>query len=42
MERSDVVLENYRPGTLDKLGIGFEPARARHPGIVYCSVSGFG
>jgi crotonobetainyl-CoA:carnitine CoA-transferase CaiB-like acyl-CoA transferase len=42
MERSDVVIENYRPGTLDKLGIGYEPARARHPGIVYCSVSGFG
>jgi CoA:oxalate CoA-transferase len=42
MERSDVVLENYRPGTLDKLGIGYERARARHPGVVYCSVSGFG
>jgi crotonobetainyl-CoA:carnitine CoA-transferase CaiB-like acyl-CoA transferase len=29
-------------GTLDKLGIGYEEARARHPGIIYCSVSGFG
>src|SRR5712691_8075125 len=42
MERSDVVLENYRVGTLEKLGIDYERARARHPGIVYCSVSGFG
>jgi crotonobetainyl-CoA:carnitine CoA-transferase CaiB-like acyl-CoA transferase len=42
MERSDVVLENYRVGTLDKLGIDYPTARARHPGIIYCSVSGFG
>jgi len=42
MERSDVVLENFRVGTLDKLGIDYERARARHPGIIYCSVSGFG
>jgi crotonobetainyl-CoA:carnitine CoA-transferase CaiB-like acyl-CoA transferase len=42
VERSDVVLENYRVGTLEKLGIDYARARARHPGIVYCSVSGFG
>jgi crotonobetainyl-CoA:carnitine CoA-transferase CaiB-like acyl-CoA transferase len=42
MERSDVVLENYRVGTLEKLGIDYPTARARHPGIIYCSVSGFG
>ncbi len=42
MERSDVVLENYRVGTFEKLGIDYERARARHPGIIYCSVSGFG
>jgi formyl-CoA transferase/CoA:oxalate CoA-transferase len=42
MERSDVVLENFRVGTLAKLGIDYETARERHPGIVYCSVSGFG
>jgi crotonobetainyl-CoA:carnitine CoA-transferase CaiB-like acyl-CoA transferase len=40
--RADVVLENYRVGTLAKLGIGYEEARRRNPGIVYCSVSGFG
>jgi formyl-CoA transferase/CoA:oxalate CoA-transferase len=42
VETFDVVLENYRVGTLDKLGIGYERAQARNPGIIYCSVSGFG
>ena len=42
MERSDVVLENYRVGTLEKLGIDYERARTHHPGIIYCSVSAFG
>jgi crotonobetainyl-CoA:carnitine CoA-transferase CaiB-like acyl-CoA transferase len=42
VEQCDVVLENYRVGTLDKLGIGYEAARQRNPGIIYCSVSGFG
>jgi crotonobetainyl-CoA:carnitine CoA-transferase CaiB-like acyl-CoA transferase len=42
VEVFDVVLENFRVGTLQKLGIDYERARARNPGIVYCSVSGFG
>ncbi len=42
VERCDVVLENFRVGTLAKLGIGYEKARERNPGIIYCSVSGFG
>lgn len=42
VEQCDVVLENYRVGTLAKLGIDYEQGRARHPGIIYCSVSGFG
>jgi len=42
VERCDVVLENFRPGTLVKLGIDYEVARKRHPGIIYCSISGFG
>ncbi len=42
VERCDVVLENFRPGTLEKLGIDYEAARKRNPGIIYCSISGFG
>lgn len=42
VERADVVLENYRVGALNKLGLGYESARKRNPGIVYCSISGFG
>jgi formyl-CoA transferase/CoA:oxalate CoA-transferase len=42
VERADVVLENYRVGALNKLGLGYETARGRNPGIVYCSISGFG
>jgi crotonobetainyl-CoA:carnitine CoA-transferase CaiB-like acyl-CoA transferase len=41
-ERADVVLENFRVGTVDRLGIGYQAVRARNPRIVYCSVSGFG
>lgn len=42
VEKADVVLENFRPGALEKLGLGYEQAKARNPGIIYCSVSGFG
>lgn len=41
-ERCDVVVENFRPGVADRLGIGFEQIRARKGDIVYCSVSGYG
>jgi crotonobetainyl-CoA:carnitine CoA-transferase CaiB-like acyl-CoA transferase len=40
--KADVVLENFRVGTLKKLGIDYETAKLRNPGIIYCSVSGFG
>jgi formyl-CoA transferase/CoA:oxalate CoA-transferase len=42
VEQCDVVLENYRVGALARLGLGYEAAAARNPGIIYCSVSGFG
>ena len=41
-EKCDVVLENYRIGVLKRLGLSYEDVKARNPGIVYCSISGFG
>jgi crotonobetainyl-CoA:carnitine CoA-transferase CaiB-like acyl-CoA transferase len=42
LDRADVVIENLRVGTVDKLGIGYAAASARQPRIIYCSISGFG
>ena len=41
-ERSDVLIENYKVGTLARCGLGYADIRAIHPGIIYCSVTGYG
>lgn len=38
----DVLVENFRPGTLDELGVGYDVLAERHPGLIYCAISGFG
>ena len=42
IERSDVLIENYRVGVLDRLGFGYAEVSKRQPQLVYCSLSGFG
>ena len=42
LSRADVLVENFRPGTMERMGLGYDDVAARHPRIVYCSISGFG
>lgn len=42
VERCDVLLENFRPGVITRLGLGYDAVRAYRPDIVFCSVSGYG
>jgi crotonobetainyl-CoA:carnitine CoA-transferase CaiB-like acyl-CoA transferase len=42
LDRADVVIENYRMGTMERLGLSYEELRESNPGLIYCEVSGFG
>ncbi len=39
---ADVVIENYRPGTMERLGLGYEALAESNPGLIYCQITGFG
>ena len=42
MRSADVVVENFRPGVMDRLGLGFDVLKAENPKLIYCAISGFG
>jgi crotonobetainyl-CoA:carnitine CoA-transferase CaiB-like acyl-CoA transferase len=42
LKRADVVIENYRKGTMEKLGLGYDTLKRDNPGLIYCEISGFG
>jgi crotonobetainyl-CoA:carnitine CoA-transferase CaiB-like acyl-CoA transferase len=42
IERADCIIENYRLGTMTKLGLGYDVLKAINPGLIYCEISGFG
>ena len=41
LEKADVLIENFRPGTMDRLGFGYDDLRKLNPGLIYCSEKGF-
>ena len=42
VKTADVVVENFRPGVMDRLGVGYERLREERPDLIYCAISGFG
>jgi len=41
-QRADILIENFRPGTLDRFGLGYDDLHLANPGLIYCSITGFG
>lgn len=42
LEKADIVVEQFRPGVMDRLGFGYEAIRARNPDVIFCSITGYG
>ncbi len=42
VRQADVVLESFRPGVMERLGLGYEQLKEIHPGLIYCAISGYG
>jgi crotonobetainyl-CoA:carnitine CoA-transferase CaiB-like acyl-CoA transferase len=42
VKQADVLVENFRGGTMDKLGLGYEVLKAQNPGLIYCAITGYG
>ncbi len=42
LERADIVIEQFRPGVMDRFGLGYDTLSQRFPGLIYCSITGFG
>ena len=42
VKNADVLVENFRGGTMDKLGLGYEALKAENPSLIYCAITGYG
>ena len=42
IEKADVLVEQFRPGVMDRLGLGYETLAARYPRLIYCAITGYG
>lgn len=42
LEKADIVLEQFRPGVMDRLGLGYEAVSKINPGVIYCAITGYG